>query len=229
MALGSARLFNIKLTRNFNSPYLATSVIDFWRRWHISFSRWILDYIFKPLQIQWRNWNNLGTAGALIATFLISGIWHGASWGFVIWGGLHGLYMGCSVFYKPYQKKLHDALRIERTEFLKFCQIFVTFNLVSLAWVFFRASNFADAMYVVTNMLKGIYGVRYFISSTGKFNILAVAISLVIFIVVSYNVTKFNFLFQNKPLFRWILYYALLFTILSLGKFGESSFLYFKF
>jgi alginate O-acetyltransferase complex protein AlgI len=229
MALGSARLFNIHLTQNFNSPYLATSVIDFWRRWHISFSRWILDYIFKPLQMQWRDWKNFGTAAALIATFLVSGIWHGASWGFVIWGGLHGLYMACSVFYKPYQKKLHDALGIERTKYLEFWQIFVTFNLLSFAWVFFRSSNIADAMYIATNMLKGIYGVKDYLSSKGKFNLLAVVISSIFFIVVSYNVTKFNILFQNKPLYRWMLYYVLLFTILFLGNFGESSFLYFKF
>ncbi len=74
--------FNINLTQNFNSPYLATSVADFWRRWHISFSSWILDYIFKPLQMQWRNWKNWGTSTAIFVAFIISGIWHGASWGF---------------------------------------------------------------------------------------------------------------------------------------------------
>lgn len=86
MALGSARLFNIHLTPNFNTPYLATSVADFWRRWHISFSRWILDYIFKPLQMRFRDRGTAGTALALFITFLVSGVWHGASWGFVIWG-----------------------------------------------------------------------------------------------------------------------------------------------
>jgi alginate O-acetyltransferase complex protein AlgI len=119
MALGSARLFNINLTQNFNSPYLATSVADFWRRWHISFSSWILDYIFKPLQMQWRNWKNWGTSTAIFVAFIISGIWHGASWGFIIWGGLHGLYMACSIFYKPYQKKLHKLFGIEKTKFFE--------------------------------------------------------------------------------------------------------------
>ena len=229
MALGSARLFNINLTQNFNSPYLATSVADFWRRWHITFSRWILDYIFKPLQMQWRNWKNWGTATALIVAFLISGIWHGASWGFVIWGGLHGLYMACSVFYKPYQKKLHKALGIEKTKFLKVWQIFVTFNLVSFAWVFFRSANLADALYVATNMFNGIHGVRDFLLLPGKFNLLAIMLSSVFLVVFSYGITKLNVLFQNKALFRWMLYYLLLFTILIFGKFGESSFMYFKF
>ena len=152
MALGSARLFNINLTQNFNSPYLATSIADFWRRWHISFSRWILDYIFKPLQMQWRNWKNWGTATALVVAFIISGIWHGASWGFVVWGGLHGIYMACSVFYKPYQKKLHKALGLEKTRLLNYLQIFVTFNLVCFAWIFFRSKDIKEAFYVFSTI-----------------------------------------------------------------------------
>lgn len=229
MALGSARLFNINLTHNFNSPYLATSVADFWRRWHISFSRWILDYIFKPLQMEWRNWKNWGTATALVVTFLVSGLWHGASWGFVIWGALHGLYLACSVFYKPFQKKLHKAFGIEKTIFLKVWQIFVTFNLVSFAWVFFRASTLEDAMYVAMNMFGVTYGTKNLLSSAGTLNILAIIISGTLLVTVSYGFDKLKAVFLNKTLFRWAIYYSLLFTILVLGKFGESKFMYFKF
>src|SRR5208337_5503010 len=101
MALGVALLFNIRLTQNFKAPYLATTVADFWRRWHISFSSWILDYIFRPLQLLWRNARSYGVAGALLVTFLFSGLWHGASWGFIIWGMLHGIYLASSIYYKP--------------------------------------------------------------------------------------------------------------------------------
>ena len=156
MALGSARLFNINLTQNFNSPYLATSVADFWRRWHISFSRWILDYIFKPLQMSWRDWGTAGTAAALLVTFLVSGIWHGASWGFVVWGVLHGVYLAASVYYRPWQKKIHKALGIEKTKLLKIWQTVVTFNLVCFAWIFFRADSLQDAFYLVNHALRGI-------------------------------------------------------------------------
>ncbi|WP_041974986.1 MBOAT family protein, partial [Geobacter sp. OR-1] len=145
MARGAAQMFGIKLTENFNSPYLATSISEFWRRWHISFSRWILDYIFKPLQMGWRGWGQSGTAMALLVTFFISGVWHGATWGFVIWGVLHGVYLALSTFYKPYQKRLHKWLGIEKSIWLKYWQIFVTFNLVSFAWIFFRAKNLNDA------------------------------------------------------------------------------------
>jgi len=85
MARGTALLFNIDLTENFNAPYLATSVADFWRRWHISFSRWILDYIFKPLQMCWRSSGSIGTPAALLVTFVVSGLWHGA-----VGGSWHG-------------------------------------------------------------------------------------------------------------------------------------------
>src|SRR6185369_16654097 len=193
MALGSARLFNINLTQNFNSPYLATSVADFWRRWHITFSRWILDYIFKPLQMQWRNWKNWGTAAALIIAFIISEIWHGASWGFVVWGGLHGLYMACSVIYKPYQKKLHKMLGIEKTKFLKVWQIFVTFNLVSIAWVFFRASSLKDAVYVLSNILNGVQGLRSgFLMSQGKVDTVLTTASILILVCLLAKIFKHN-------------------------------------
>ena len=225
MALGSARLFNINLTQNFNSPYLATSVIDFWRRWHISFSRWILDYIFKPLQMQWRNWKNLGTAAALIATFLVSGIWHGASWGFVIWGFLHGLYMACSVFYKPYQRKLHAALGIEKTRFLKVWQIFMTFNLVSIAWVFFRANSYSDALFIFSNL-------KNFHNSTIMFRPSDYSNSFFLIISIAYFIISVSFIHSNSKLFqyklRWIFYYSLFLIIFYLGV-NNNNFIYFQF
>lgn len=235
MALGSARLFNINLTQNFNSPYLAASVADFWRRWHITFSRWILDYIFKPLQMQWRNRKNWGTATALVVTFIISGIWHGTSWGFVIWGALHGLYMACSVFYKPYQKKLHKALGIEKTKLLRFWQVFVTFNLVSFAWVFFRSKNLADATYIISNMLISVKGLRGFLLSQG---IVCLLISLLGLSVI--GIFKINLTLQNKAMiddyisekslyYRWTFYTSLTISIIFFALCVSSSFIYNKF
>lgn len=240
MALGSARLFNINLTQNFNSPYLATSVADFWRRWHITFSRWILDYIFKPLQMQWRYWKNWGTATALLITFLISGIWHGASWRFIIWGVLHGLYMACSVFYKPYQKKLHKALKIEKTKLLKTWQIVVTFNLVSFAWIFFRSNSLIDALYVATNLLnfRGNYwevrklGVLKFINlnifvGISKYEIL-IATTSIIFISCT-NQLECKIIYHNNKLVRWSYYYMLFIVIAVLGYYNDVSFIYTRF
>jgi D-alanyl-lipoteichoic acid acyltransferase DltB (MBOAT superfamily) len=243
MALGSARLFNINLTQNFNSPYLATSVADFWRRWHITFSRWILDYIFKPLQMQWRNGKSWGTATALVVAFLISGIWHGASWGFVIWGGLHGLYMACSVFYRPYQKKLYKALGIEKTNLLKAWQIFVTFNLVSFAWVFFRAADLKDATYVILNMLTGLKGLLFW---WGLGLVLMIVVVLSFTIIAFKNNRKYddatkqlgrffrqhdiNNLNQKSVLYRYVVYNVLILLTFFLAKYSTTkSFIYFQF
>ena len=156
MARGAARLFGIRLTENFNAPYFATSIADFWRRWHISFSSWILDYIFKPLQMGWRNSPRWGTPAALLVTFLVSGIWHGATWCFVVWGVLHGLYMASSILYKPWQRQLHKRFKAQKSAWLRYWQVFVTFHLVCVAWVFFRANSVGQAFRIVAQTVVGL-------------------------------------------------------------------------
>ena len=239
MALGAARLFNITLASNFNRPYLATSVADFWRRWHITFSRWIFDYVFHPLQMQWRNGKNSGTAAALMVTFLVSGLWHGASWTFVIWGLLHGLAMAGSVFYRPYQRKIHKALKLEKTRLLKFWQILVTFNLVCLSWIFFRANSIADAMYILNNAFnfQGNYeifledGVREFLIKVVVLGVhsahFAVVLVSSLVLLVFCESGKDHF-FHKKFYSRWIIYILLVFLTISFWKSNES-FIYFNF
>jgi D-alanyl-lipoteichoic acid acyltransferase DltB (MBOAT superfamily) len=240
MALGSAKLFNINLTQNFNNPYFATSVAEFWRRWHISFSRWILDYIFKPLQMQWRNWKNWGTALALVVAFIISGIWHGASWGFVIWGGLHGMYMAFSVFYRPYQKKLHKSLRIEKTAILRVWQVFVTFNLVCFAWIFFRANSIDDACYIVSHLFSGITVssnivqlfpfVAYSRIALYEFVVVVISIGLLILITELAKRKSVIKCFYNKPFWmRCCFYYVIAMYMIIYGYFSSQSFSYVRF
>ncbi len=230
MALGTARIFNIKLTQNFNNPYLATSIADFWRRWHISFSRWILDYIFKPLQMQWRAWKTWGTAAALFVAFLVSGVWHGAAWGFVVWGMLHGIYLGTSVFYKPLQRRIHKKLGVEKTSILRVWQIFVTFNLVCFAWIFFRANSIGDALYICTNMfgLKNVPTV--FMHDKIALFILIYSMVLILVVSVLRKYQKIIHYFETCPFWmRWICYYALLFTIILCASYHDVKYIYFKF
>ena len=141
MARGVARIMGFDLVLNFNHPYLADSVADFWRRWHISFSKWILDYIFMPLQMQWREWPRLGTAAALLVTFLVSGIWHGAAWTFIIWGLLHG-------FGLVVTRELERS-RFYRKKVPKLLKQACVFIFVSFAWIFFRADSLGDALMIV--------------------------------------------------------------------------------
>lgn len=182
MALGIARLFNIRLTQNFNAPYLATSTADFWRRWHISFSSWILDYIFKPIQLSLRNWRRWGVPFALLVTFLISGIWHGASWCFVVWGGLHGAYLSTSVLFKKQRSKLIKFMGLEKSQLLKVFQVVVTFHLVCFAWIFFRAASLSDALYIVRHSLTG-FSESYAAIGSAQFDFVIILL-LVLFVTL---------------------------------------------
>jgi D-alanyl-lipoteichoic acid acyltransferase DltB (MBOAT superfamily) len=245
MALGAGRLFNIRLTQNFNGPYLATSIADFWRRWHISFSRWILDYLFKPLQMRLRDWKNQGTAVALLVTFIASGVWHGASWGFIIWGGMHGVFLASSVYYKPWQKKLHASLKVEKSQFLKWWQIFVTFNLVCLSWIFFRAESVSDAWYVLTHLVDGLPLDLHAVTSKQwiQHNILldqswreaaVVCLTLMLCVVISIVKRKstsdvLEFLRTKTLTARWALYYALLCALILFAVYEKGSFIYYQF
>lgn len=141
MAIGIALMFNIVLPINFNSPYKALSIQDFWRRWHITLSRFLRDYIYIPL-----GGNRLGEWSVyrnLLITFLIGGIWHGAGWTFIVWGALHGLALVIHRMWNRAGMKLN-----------KYLAWFITFNFVNIAWVFFRAKDFNNAM----DVLKGLFG-----------------------------------------------------------------------
>ncbi len=139
MAIGSALFFNIKLPRNFNSPYMALSIQDFWRRWHMTLSRWLRDYVYIPLG------GNRGTTAKvsihLLLTFLIGGLWHGAGWTFLIWGTLHGF--ACVVFL------LWSRQSLRLPKLLAWA---LTFLFVNITWVFFRADDWAQAMNVLHAM-----------------------------------------------------------------------------
>ena len=232
MARGTARIFGIKLTENFHSPYLATSIADFWRRWHISFSRWILDYVFKPLQLGWRNWGQSGTALALIVAFLVSGLWHGATWGFVVWGLLHGSYLASSVYYRPYQKRLHKRLGIEKSTWLSWWQMFITFHLVCLAWVFFRSKSLADARYVISNFWGSTNGARALLYAEGSLELLwlAIACSVVALVALLSRYTNVKSAFNAQPVFcRWLIYCGLSVGILLFYCDNLGRYIYFKF
>jgi D-alanyl-lipoteichoic acid acyltransferase DltB (MBOAT superfamily) len=242
MALGTALMFNITLTQNFNNPYFATSIADFWRRWHISFSRWILDYIFKPLQMSWRNWGSWGAALALIITFTVSGIWHGASWGFVVWGVLHGIYMATSIIYKPYQKRIHKLLGINTKSFGYRCfSAFIIFNLVSIAWIFFRVSSISEAFYIIVNILVASYQSIYSISLHKTFMLLTtfefnkpivdnlIIIIMLYFVYLSEKHNIVTVILRKNIFIRWAYYYLLLFS-LSIFSFTDNyKFIYFQF
>ncbi len=139
MAIGISLLFNIKLPLNFNSPYKATTIQEFWRRWHMTLSRFLRDYIYIPLGGSKKG--GLKTSLNLMATFLIGGMWHGAGWTYLFWGFLHGMALVINHLWKSFGYKLPTPLAW-----------FLTFNFVNLAWVFFRAPTWEDAITVIDMM-----------------------------------------------------------------------------
>lgn len=153
MALGISLLLGYKLTDNFNSPYKALSVADFWRRWHITLSSWLLDYLFKPLQMKFRSMKTFGNALALLITFTVIGIWHGASWTFVLFGAIHGTYLATSVFTRKLRQSFYKKTGIGNWKSVKFLQWLFTFNLIVFADIFFRAQNLRFA----SDMLSQIF------------------------------------------------------------------------
>lgn len=172
MAIGVSRLFNIHLTQNFNCPYLATSVADFWRRWHISFSRWLMDYLFMPLQLYWREWKKWGTIMALGITFLICGLWHGASLNFVIWGAIHAGLMIISILTINYRKLFTFKLEKRHPSLLRWLRIFITFNMISLSWLFFRLDNVSESWGALMHLFSLTFSKPSFLTPFGMVIIL---------------------------------------------------------
>lgn len=143
IAIGTAKCLGFKLMQNFNHPYLSLSVKEFWRRWHISLSSWFSDYVYIPLGgsrcSKVKHYRNL------MITMLTSGLWHGAYWTFVCWGGLHGLYLICNSFYSTLTKKRVFAPKLIR--------ILFTFSFISLAWIFFRANSITEAFTIISKII----------------------------------------------------------------------------
>lgn len=156
MALGCSLMFNIVLPINFNSPYKAINIQDFWRRWHITLSRFLRDYIYIPLG--GNRLSDLRTLDNLMMTFLIGGLWHGAGWTFIFWGFLHGTAMVV--------QRIWSKLNLSMPKMLAY---FITFNFVNIAWIFFRAKNWSDAFKIIKGMV-GVNGVNlptYFADKLG--------------------------------------------------------------
>ncbi|MEM7040393.1 MAG: MBOAT family O-acyltransferase, partial [Bacteroidota bacterium] len=144
IAIGCAAIMGFTLMENFDRPYLSRSIGEFWKRWHISLSSWFRDYVYIPLggnrTVKWRWYYNL------FITFLVSGLWHGANWTYVVWGALHGFYLVSSRMSVGVRKKIADTLRLDRfPRMVALHEVLLTFVLVVIGWIFFRAENMADA------------------------------------------------------------------------------------
>lgn len=234
MAIGSALIFNIKLPINFNSPYKSINIQDFWRNWHITLSRFLRDYVYIPLG--GNRSSKLKVSFNLMATFVLGGIWHGAGWTFIFWGFLHGAALVIQRFWKDIGFKIPSLI-----------SWFITFNFVNVAWVFFRATSWEDALKVLSGMFGGSgvvfpQGLRDYISNINFLEITyGEVFESITFSSVTATLVAFCFIltlfFRNshqiinsfKPNWFYLIFAALL-TFFSMGLVGaDSEFLYFNF
>ena len=242
IAIGAARVMGFTLMENFDTPYFARSVREFWRRWHISLSTWFRDYLYFPLGGSRRA--PLRNAFNLMVVFVVSGLWHGASWHFIAWGFLNGFYQLFGQYTQPARTKLLKLLRVNtESAAWKLLRTLVTFALITMAWVLFRADSLSEAgayLYrMVTGLLPGrIFPVRFGIPgfSTAEWIILAAALGVLLFAdLVKYNRHQtIDGYLAGRPLWqRWLFLYLLLFAVIIFGKYGpeysQQAFIYFQF
>ena len=224
IAIGTALILGFELTENFNRPFIATSVADFWRKWHISLSSWLKDYLYYPLAFSWGRLSKWSLHISVIITFTIIGLWHGANWTFITMGLLHGIYLTIGSLTENWQKKLRLP---------KGVHIVIVFFLVSVSFVFFRSPDMDTAWTILRNLFTPAFG---FNSITGlgllhSARIIIIPSILLLFLVeyMQARANTFYFLDKYKSVYRFAWYYALTFLILYYGYFGEQAFIYFKF
>ncbi|MCO4764544.1 MAG: MBOAT family protein [Myxococcales bacterium] len=225
IAIGTSRVLGYDLMRNFERPYFSQTITEFWRRWHISLSTWLRDYLYISL-----GGNRLGTLMTyrnLMITMLLGGLWHGASWNFIIWGALQGLFLMTSRASLPRRNAFAKRLGIPPMV-LRIWRTFVTFHLVCLSWVFFRAGTLDQALSILSRALQ-FTGSLMMSPQTMAHGVLGVAALLLVEVAVErYPAIGERFRMAPTPL-RWAGYYALIAAVVLAGVEGSSQFIYFQF
>ncbi len=227
IAIGTARVLGIDLMENFRRPYLAASIREFWGRWHISLSTWFRDYLYIPIG---GSRVNVGKhVRNLFIVFIISGLWHGANWTFIIWGALHGTYQVIELVLNKYILK-KDPKQPPKKGIATLPNFIITFILVAIAWVFFRANNVTDAFTIMRNIFTLKPG-PLFIGFAAGF---VYSILLIVFLVVSeinqeYFQNRYSLIYNRMPAIRYTGYVLLIVTMLMVGVFNGGQFIYFQF
>ena len=217
MAVGLAKTLGFDLINNFKRPYFATSVSEFWKRWHISLTRWLTQQIYIPLGGS--RCSKVRTYWNILVTFLVSGFWHGANWTFIVWGGIHG-------FFQIIEKALGWNKK-DSKGLIKVLRIVFTFAIVTIAWVIFRSPSIGDAIGLID---------QYF-STNGKFiadlqTLLHIVIAITPLLLYEFGKEFFPIAYENVrrfTLIRWAVYFALFAMIVLIGVHDGSSFIYVSF
>ncbi len=245
IAIGAGRILGFTAPPNFNSPFYADNIQEFWRRWHMTLTGWLTDYVFMPLRMAFRSWGELGLVLSLIINMVAVGVWHGAAWTFVVFGLIQAAYMTASVLTQKRRKRL-----LQRRPMLRRLHVvlgpLMTFNVVVLSLIIWRAANLTDAWYILSHAVQGVltvvwgvvqgHGLRQGIAGSrlgGNPGDLVVAAIGVVMMETVHIMVKQNGS-GGRPLvasvwLRWAGYCALGFTILLWGESGAHQFIYARF
>ena len=245
IAVGAAQVLGYEITENFNRPYAARSIADFWRRWHISLSNWLRDYLYYPLALSGKHHSQNRLFASLFITFVLIGLWHGANWTFVLMGALYGFYMIFATITEKWRKTFNNFIGLTRAPKIHhLLQVLITFSLVCVAWIFFRANSVSQAFTIIThlgsnlNLLFNVSYLRYtlfgfpVLDATNKTTLLLVAVAIIGLEFVQFlgekNKTRSPWaIWSTRARFAWR--YVTLFSIVFVGYFGALSFIYFQF
>ncbi len=231
IARGAAQVLGIRLMKNFKQPYFATSIRDFWRRWHISLTSWFTDYLYIPLGGSRRG--TLRHLFNIIIVFTVSGLWHGASWNFVVWGLLHAFYQCVGIL----KKKLTGSESRTLSASTRLRRLVVTFLLTDFAWLFFRADNMTHVILLLRQMFSNLWLYQpgsFGLDQTG-FTILTAALFVLFAVDFLHEkeIDIFKWLMTQEIWFRYAVYLLLIWSVILLGVYGtaytSSQFIYFQF
>lgn len=236
IAIGTAKLFGIDLLKNFSFPYFSRNIAEFWRRWHISLTTWFRDYIYIPLGGS--KVSKIKVIRNTFLIFLISGFWHGANWTFIVWGLLNAIYFMPLLIGKKNRNYVGSTVAEGRLlpSLKEFGQMFMTFAITVLAWVFFRADNLSDAFDYILKISQDIFNKKSYVEAL-NFTIwnmgVGLPILIILFIIVEWlgrfdDFALGSFVKRWKPQYRWVFYFVIVFLIFQFMG-AEQNFIYFQF
>ena len=230
IALGGARMLGFKLSPNFNRPFIAQTTADFWRRWHMSLSFWVRDYLYLPLSSNLRGWGQWGVFLSLALTFTGLGIWHGAGWNFAV----YGLIQGVIIFYEMKTTAFHRRLKAQLgSRLYATLSVVRTYLLFAVSLIFFRASSMAEAFHYISHLSFGVhYSWKEMNIGMPDHNSIVAGSALVLILVYEYFMSKHDLLEalgRQPAAVRWSIYYLLAIILFTLGQFNSDSFIYLQF
>lgn len=230
IAIGGAMVFGYKLSPNFNRPFTAKSITDFWRRWHMTLSFWVRDYLYQPIAASKRYWGQWGVIYALIITFVLLGLWHGGGWNFVIYGLIQGLIISYEMLAAGFRGKLEGFAG--KRVFGVYSMV-RTYLLFAFSLVFFRLDTLSDVWYMFSHLSLSLpHGVKELRLGMPDHDLIILIGAIILLFVYEYFMSKRDLLkavAQQRAVVRWGIYYLFIFLFLVFGEFGSKDFIYLQF